>query len=175
MTTRQGFAPEQLPRSIWGVSVRDFLGPTAVSESFALTGREDELEVYFGAEPSQHPLWTDGQYSVHTVNDPDFNPEATVLLRHGERTVGFYAGGMCWIDPDHRGKGLSTPLIVGSNLVLGAVPYTEPMGFSAAGLAAHEAAHRWTVLQALEAGLPVPPAIASETKGRLYTRSPLGP
>jgi hypothetical protein len=171
MNSLQGFTLAQLPRSIWGVSLSDFIGPTVISEAFLVTGDEEELHVYFEAEPARQPIWSNEDYAIHAVADRDFKPDATVLLRYGGQTIGFYAGGMCWIDRAHRGKELSTPLIVAANLLHDAVPYTEHVGSSPAGLAAHEAAHRWTVNQALEAGLPVPPEVASANKD--YAGTPM--
>ena len=142
-----------------------FLGLTAVSESFAFNARsEDEFAIYFDEVPGETPIWAVEGYAIYVVADPDFEPASTVLLRHEGQTVGFYAGGLCWIDPEHRGKGFSIPLIVAANLIHGAVPYDKGkgMGFSRAGMAAHQAAHRWTVERAAEFNLQVPPEVAAE-------------
>lgn len=145
-----------------------------ISESFAFDGRTEEFETYFDAAPAA-PIWIAGKYEISPVADQDFEPAATTLLRHDGRTIGFYAGGMCWIDPEHRGYYLSTPLIVAANIVAGAVPYDTAggMGFSSAGIAAHEAAHRWTVLRAIEAGLPVPGDVAAAVELTEGQRAPV--
>lgn len=122
------------------------------------------IRYLFRGDSGRNTGWAADGYAIYPVADPDFEPASTVLLRHDGRSVGFYAAGMCWIDPEHRGKGLSIPLIVAANLIHGAVPYdtSRGMGLSRAGMAAHQAAHRWTVKRAAEFNLQVPPEVAAE-------------
>lgn len=157
-----GFDPDAVPEAVWGVPFEGFVGPHRIDDRlYGLDGTEDDREIHFGADIAPDPIWrsADGIYAVHAVADPDWQPQHTVLLTHGGDPVGFYAGGMTWIDPDHRGRGLAAPMILAAAVTAGGVPYdnVEIMGFSEAGIAAHRAAHRMAVEIALAAGKDVPP------------------
>lgn len=148
------------PRAAWSVDLETFIGPSMISEMFSIADDDEENEIFFEAGLDGTPYWTspDSAYEIRFAPDMDWEPPTSFLV-HGGRTVGFYAGGQCWIDPAHRGKGLSTELILALVDRIGAVPYdnAEPMGFSRSGYAAHARAHRVAVERAVEAGLvPAP-------------------
>lgn len=67
---------------------------------------------------------------------------------------GFYQGGIAWLDPDARGKGLSALLILAAADILGGRPTGEHsgIGYSAAGIAAHLSALRKACTMACDAG-----------------------
>jgi GNAT superfamily N-acetyltransferase len=77
---------------------------------------------------------------------------------------GFYMGSGLWIDPEHRGKGLSSRLILAAAAFHGGSPTknTEGLGVSAAGYGARRKAHSLAVHEAVEAGLPVPERVLEE-------------
>lgn len=140
----------------------EFIGPYFVGDFFSIDGREDESyetlwEWAEELENRRFPVWVGGGYSICEIND--YHPEGTfILLAPDGKPVGFYANAQCWIDPEHRGKGLSTPLILAAADFHGGSPTenTEGLGFSYAGYAAHIAAHRTAVKEAFEKGKAVP-------------------
>ncbi len=152
-------APQDIPRSILVATPEEFVGRSHVHEGYRLDGRAPGYAPFFAARPAAEPIWVsaDGLYQVCAIDDPDFvMPETVVLpgpgsslptavlLRTAGRTVGFYVAGMSWIDPGHRGRGLS-PMMIVSACVLArgfAHDVSSTMGYSAAGYAAHVAAHR---------------------------------
>ncbi len=161
------FPADRLPRDVWGVTFAEFIGPHVVDDRlYRFDGRHADNRIHFEADPADEALWTsaDGRYAVHRVADEDWRPAHTVLLvRAGRGTVGFYAGGMVWIDPSERGRGLAAPLVLAGSVAASAVPYERALlGFTSAGVAAHRAAHRLAVAAALDAGLPVPDEVADE-------------
>lgn len=156
------FIPSDIPQCIVTASAEAFIGRRHVAEAYAFDGRSRAYAAFFCAKPAQRPLWAshDGCYSVACIDDPDFEipetavlpgpdftPPIPVLLRHFARTVGFYVGGMAWIDPDHRGHGLAPKMILAGCIASGGPTYdtSSIVGFSPAGLASHLAAHREAV------------------------------
>lgn len=116
-----------------------------------------------------------------TWSDPVYEGggrHAGYLIRHAqglcatalfgaEGIAGFYSGSYLWIAPAHRGRGLSTPLILAAAERRGGSilpPGVVVLGYSRSGLAAHRAAHAHAVLSAVEQGLPVPEAVLSELR-----------
>lgn len=88
----------------------------------------------------------------------------TALFRQGA-VAGFYAGSSLWIARAHRGRGLSTPLIVAAAEQRGGSilpPGVVFQGYTPAGVFAHRAAHCHAVLTAAAAGLPVPAEVLAE-------------
>jgi hypothetical protein len=80
-------------------------------------------------------------------------------LFDGDGVVGFYAGSYLWLAREHRGIGLSTPLILAAAEQRGGTvlpPGVVMQGYCRAGLVAHRTAHRHAVTMAIAAGLPVP-------------------
>jgi len=71
--------------------------------------------------------------------------------------VGFYAGSYLWIAGAHRGKGLSTPLVLAAAERRGGSilpPGIVLQGYTPAGLAAHRKAHHQAILEATERVIP---------------------
>jgi len=140
------------------LSADDFIGEALVSEAFSIDGRADsdyELLWEFAAERRlRFPVWFDEEYSVAELED--YEPEGTFILLHEiEGPVGFYTDAQCWIDPPHRGRGLSDALILAAADFNGGSPVATasrsrgPIGFSPAGYAAHLAAYRATIMGSL--------------------------
>lgn len=136
----------------------EFTGPYIVGDVFSIDGREDETyEVVWewaeSPELRRFPVWFGDGYSICELDD--FHPEGTfILVSPDGQAVGFYMDAQCWIDPEHQGKGLSTPLILAAAEFHGGSPTRneEGLGFSPAGYAAHIAAHRSAVKAAFEKG-----------------------
>lgn len=107
------------------------------------------------------PLWSgDGGYAVrHAAGTCD------AALFHAGGIVGFYAESSLWIARAHRGRGLSTQLILAAAGRRGGrsiPPGVVFQGYTAAGVAAHRSAHRHAVRSALARGLPVPAEVLAE-------------
>lgn len=144
----------------------EFVGPYLLGENFEIDGRRDfDFGVIWEwkalADPVPLPL-PDG-YGVARLDG--FEPECTFVLigPAGER-CGFYATGQVWVDEAHRGRGLAVHLISAAARYRDGSPTVgrHGIGFSNAGLAAHRAAHRSFVAQALEADREVPDRVLSE-------------
>lgn len=94
--------------------------------------------------------------------------EACITALFGaDGIVGFYAGSYLWIARDHRGVGLSTPLILAAAEQRGGSvlpPGVVVQGFTLAGLLAHRAAHSHAVRSAIAAGRPVPAPVLAGLK-----------
>ncbi|OAH19115.1 hypothetical protein AX289_30130 [Methylorubrum populi] len=160
-----------LPRAVWGVTLDEFVGPRMVGPAFGVDGRSEEYDLFRDAPWDLAPAWIsgDGRHAVHLVSDDDWDPPTSVLVEtEGGTCVGFYAGGELWIDEDRRGLGLSTPLILCLVDRLGKSAYDNRsgLGFSPAGYAAHAAAHRTAVEQAVAAGMRVPRRVMEEEAPR---------
>lgn len=114
------------------------------SEVFAVTDKEaqDILDLFEGMEPDP-PLWSQFGYTVSVDGDSE---SSSVLLKKEGKVVGFYEGSTLWIEEDHQGKGLSTPLILAAAIDRhGELPTVLPHGvdmhgYSPAGLQAHDRA-----------------------------------
>jgi GNAT superfamily N-acetyltransferase len=158
----------RIPQAVWGASFEEFIGLYAIDDRlYGFNGRHEDNSIHFEADFAGHVLWTspDGFYTVRPTKDPDWEPSPTMLLvRDGSEVVGFYAGGMLWIDDAHRGRGIAPWLVLAGCVEAGRVPRdnSQIVGFSEAGIAAHRAAHRIAVDLALQAGLPVPERVTGE-------------
>ncbi|MBS1191750.1 MAG: hypothetical protein H6R10_3542 [Rhodocyclaceae bacterium] len=100
-------------------------------------------------------------------------------LFHGRALVGFYADSYLWIAASHRGRSLSTPLILAAADQRGGTilpPGIALQGYTAASVAVHLAAHRHAVRTALAKGLPVPAEVLEEIRvGGKGSRGPALP
>lgn len=156
------FSADDIPHSIASVTAAQFVGRHHVADGYFFDGRGDAYAAFFTAAPAATPLWTsaDTRHAVFPIDDPafrvpptarptdpDFTAPDPVVLRCNGRTVGFYFAGMAWIDPEHRGRGLSTMMILAACVAAGGPVYdtAATMGFTPAGHAAHKAAHREAV------------------------------
>lgn len=154
-------------REPWEMTIDEFTGPAMVAEKFSIDGRKDEdyetLWIYAEDQDCLRPaVWGSDSYSIHEIED--YHPEGTFVLLYNGKPVGFYTDAQCWIDVAHRGKGLSTPLILAAADFHGGSPTQNEwgLGFSDAGYKAHQAAHRHAVVEAVKKGKPVPQEVASE-------------
>lgn len=150
------------PKPVWELAYDDFNCVGMVSNAFEIDGRADDLileAVEDGCDLIQ--VWQDGPYRICELDD--FEPIPTMVLLKGNVAAGFNMCGQLWIDEDHRGRGLSIPLVLAVAARRGgeATP-SELLGFSHAGAAAHEAAWRAAVLLALEQGKDVPPTVVKD-------------
>lgn len=153
----------------WQLTFDEFVGPTLISDKFEIHGRHDiDYEALWETvrdRQSIRPpirLSPDG-FSICEIDD--FEPSGSfVLLAPDGRPCGFYMDAQCWVDPEHRGRGLSTLLISAAADWHGGSPTNNRcgLGFSPAGIAAHRAAHRSLVLEAFTAGENVPEAVLRE-------------
>lgn len=146
----------------------DFIGPSMVDERFAFDGRSEDYDAFRNLAHDDASLRysvrrPDG-YKIAMVDDPDFDPSPTTLVFRENAVVGFYARPMVWVDPEHRGRGLARDLIVVAAEAMEEGPMGDvmPMGFSEAGLAAHEAAWRCLVEQAISMDKPLAPEVAED-------------
>lgn len=123
---------------------------------------EESHSFYLEAEyDGKNVIWSgaDG-YALCSVPDDD---APTVLLFHKENTVvGLYRDMMAWIDPEHRGKGLGTTMIVEFAEHFGENAFSseendaaDGLGFTSAGYAVHQAA-REIAMERLEASASGP-------------------
>jgi hypothetical protein len=156
-------------REPWQMSFDDFTGPAVITEAAATEGRHPDYDDWLwpmAGDPDTlaDPAWlNDEGYRICLLIDCE--PAGTfVLLDSASSPCGFYYASGLWIDPDHRGKGLSTPLILTAAAFHGGSPTnnTEGLGFSKAGYAAHRAAHRSAVMEAVAEGKDVPSQVRAE-------------
>jgi GNAT superfamily N-acetyltransferase len=140
-----------------GLTKQEFIGAASINDSlYSLNGRaagtglcdENHAHLWEAAEDVDNlgPVRWRGEgdqadYSVRHMLD--WEPEGTmVLFAPDGKACGFYMRAMCWVDEDHRGKGLSTPLILECAKELGGSPTQNDgvVGFTEAGYTAHERA-----------------------------------
>lgn len=156
-------------RNAWELTQDEFIGPAIIKGQFAIDGRlEPEYEWIWSAAEDEMNLGfpvhiTDDGYMIREIID--YEPEGTFVLvdQYGE-ACGFYMEGQCWIDPEHRGQGLSIHLILAASEFNGGSPTknVDGLGFSEAGFNAHAAAHEYAVRQAYLDGKPVPDLVLQE-------------
>lgn len=147
----------------WQRSFLEFAGPGIDRPSDSLRVTDDEAADILArlaplawspqlpARLSQNSLRNAGYTLRHSREG--FN---TAIFRVG-RIVGFYAGSYLWIAAEHRGKGLSTPLILAAAEQRGGSimpPGVILQGYTPAGLAAHRKAHSQAILDATERVIP---------------------
>ena len=139
------------------MTLEKFIGPVLINDRFAINGRSDEdFDWIWEIDPLEYlATWIgDSGYSVRPL--PDCEPEGIVILTDPENvTCGFYMDAQVWIDPDHRGRRLSIPMILEAARILGGSPVRDndgcAVGFSLAGYSAHKAAHAYAVITAANA------------------------
>lgn len=147
--------------AIWQKSFSEFAGPGIHHPSDAMRVSEQEAATII-ADLAGRTWWMPVMsgagrhrgYSVCHARDG-----YVTALFGAEGIVGFYAGSYLWIARQHRGRGLSTPLILAAAEHRGGTvlpPGVVFQGYSAPGLAAHRAAHRYAMGAAIAAGLRWP-------------------
>jgi hypothetical protein len=113
-------------------------------------------------EPAYVGAGTHGGYTIRNAAET-----WTTALFLRDAIVGFYAGSSLWIAREHRGRGLSTPLILAASWHRGGSilpPGVVFQGYTPAGVAAHRSAHSHAVLTAAAAGLPIPVEVLREAQ-----------
>src|SRR5574343_266853 len=99
-------------------------------------------------------------YAIHHARQAS----ATAIF-DADGIVGFYAGSYLWIARQHRGIGLSTPLILAAAQQRGGsvlAPGVTVQGYTRIGMLAHRKAHHHAVTTAIAAGLSVPGPVLAE-------------
>nr|WP_250808272.1 hypothetical protein [Neorhizobium tomejilense] len=111
-----------------------------VSETHSFNGRE-EYDFFFDEElDPTNVIWSEGDYAIADVGYDD----PTVMLFNNGKVVGFYFELMAWLDPEHRGNGLATQMILAYAERFGDDCFARPrakagcaMGFSPDGYDLH--------------------------------------
>lgn len=158
----------------WQRTFRAFAGPGIDHPSDMMRVTEAEARTILARLAAQEwlaPVHAGvGRHAGYTVSNATSG--CCTALFHDDTAIGFYAESYLWIAREHRGRGLSTPLILaaaeqrdGTTLPAGVVF----QGYTAAGVAAHRAAHSHAILTAVAGGLPVPAAVLAEmhVQGRI--------
>jgi len=129
----------QIPPGLAGTTEEDLVGTMyLVSPIFEIDGWDGEYSIVWDWEDTVR-VWTEGGYSIHGL--VDFEP-CCVVLRHEGESVGFYMDGQCWVDPDHRGRGLARAMVVALVAWSRRLPDVKDIGFSEAGYRLHISALR---------------------------------
>jgi len=162
--------------ALWQKTFRAFAGPGIDHPSDSMRVSDDEAAARladFGRLEWSAPVYVGAGrhagYAIHHAREA-----CITALFDADGIVGFYAGSYLWIAGDHRGAGLSTPLILAAAEHRGGSvlpPGVVVQGYSRAGLVAHRTAHRHAVTTAIAAGLPVAADVrqdypAGKTAGR---------
>ncbi len=152
---------------IWQRNFRTFVGPGLHFPSETMRVGDDEaalvLERLKGGRWSAPVVSGHGRHAGYSIRHADSGWNTALFA--DDTPVGFYADSYLWIAPPHRGKGLSTPLIVAAAEQRGGCvmpPGVAFQGYTRRGLAAHRSAHAQAVLTALAEGLSVPQAVLDE-------------
>jgi len=124
---------------------RAFAGPGIDHPSATLRVDDDEAAAILGdldgVEWSAPVYVGSGRHAGYVIHHA--HQKSVTALFAADGIVGFYAGSYLWIAPEHRGRGLSTPLILAAAARRGGTvlpPGIVVQGYSPAGLAAHRAA-----------------------------------
>ncbi|TXG96700.1 MAG: hypothetical protein E6R09_13750 [Rhodocyclaceae bacterium] len=144
----------------WQKTFRAFAGPGIDHPSTAMRVDDDEAAAILAdlgrldwSAPVHVGSGRHAGYAIHHAR------EASVTALFGaDGIVGFYAGSYLWIAREHRGLGLSTPLILAAAEQRGGSvlpPGVVVQGYTPAGLAAHRTAYDHAVLTAIAASQPV--------------------
>ncbi|MCE6959296.1 hypothetical protein LAZ40_09550 [Cereibacter sphaeroides] len=157
-------------RFAWEIPEAEFAPSGFVLDVFDVDGRDENFDHLWdaAADPAflLPPCWTGStalprtsRHQGYEIRElPEWEPEGTlVLFAPGGVPCGFRMGALTWIDEAHRGRGLSTPLILAAADRMGGPLAEEPCGYSPAGHAAHAAAHRAAVEEAIDEGWLEPP------------------
>lgn len=123
---------------------RAFAGPGIDHPSTAMRVDDDEAAAIL-ADLSQAdwsaPIHVDSGRAGYVIHHA--RQGCVTALFGADSIVGFYAGSYLWIAREHRGLGLSTPLILAAAEQRGGTvlpPGVVLQGYTPAGLAAHRAA-----------------------------------
>jgi len=149
----------------WQKTFSAFAGPGIDHPSDSMRVSDDEAAARladFGRLEWSAPVYVGAGrhagYAIHHARDA-----CVTALFDADGVVGFYAGSYLWIAGDHRGAGLSIPLILAAAEHRGGSvlpPGVVVQGYSRAGLAAHRAAYDHVALSANPAGKRVPEPVS---------------
>jgi len=137
-----------LTRDPWEIDLDTYVGPAMVTEVFAIDGAEENYEHLVESlieEGEELPVVARDKEGWEARWLDDWEPEATVGLFDPQGAYkGFYMSGQVWVEPGARGAARSALMINAVADMLGGCPTQNwaGMGFSPAGYAAHEKAHR---------------------------------
>lgn len=146
-----------IPAAVWRPSVNAFLEGAVVSPAFAIRGDDAEYELIYEWDPSDwgQPIWDDGEVAIRPLLG--YEPASVVMTKSGRRggaVLGFNTDGHTYVDPSLRGNGYGAALVIALAVEKRGRPFPTPaMGYSAAGYAAHVAAHRMAREWAIAKGL----------------------
>jgi len=153
----------------WQKTFRAFAGPGIDRPSSAMRVDDDEAAAILAdlaqAEWSAPAYVGSGRHAGYVIHHA--RQRCVTALFDADGMVGFYAGSYLWIAGEHRGLGLSTPLILAAAGQRGGSvlpPGVVVQGYTPAGLVAHRRAHRHAVMAATAAGLPVSAAVLAGIK-----------
>jgi hypothetical protein len=153
----------------WQKTFRAFAGPGIDHPSSAMRVDDDEAAAILAdlaqADWSAPAYLGSGRHAGYAIHHA--RQGCVTALFGADGMVGFYAGSYLWIASEHRGLGLSTPLILAAAGQRGGSvlpPGVVVQGYTRAGLVAHRTAHRHAVMAASVAGLPVPAAVLAGIK-----------
>lgn len=169
-------------RAPWEMTTLEFIGPAIAADVFAIDGTDEQYDIIWemAREGGLREVWRSpcGQYVICDLDwdrapslvmygpslDAAERPASKGPVHETSVAMGFYVAGQCWIADAWRGLGLAVELILAAAQESGGSPTLNPtgMGFSIAGLAAHQKAHRVAVERALAAGLPVPERVLAD-------------
>ena len=146
-----------IPAQLWRPSVQEFLDGAVVSPAFAIRGDDAEYELIYDWDPSDRgqAIWDDGEVAIRPLLG--YEPASVVMTRSRHRSgrvLGFNTDGQTYVDPALRGNGYGAAMVIALAVEKRGIPFATPaMGYSAAGYAAHVAAHRsareWAIAKGL--------------------------
>lgn len=147
----------------WMMSFEEFIGPVIIGPYFDFTiESEDYDHLWDLQEDGLDDLRVVDRIGDFLVRELQWDSGANYLLTRSEipseRIVGCYLGGMLWIAPDFRGRGLGSELVAIAAEDLGTTPVSNDggMGFTEGGYNAHQRAHLKIIRRATLRGEPVP-------------------
>ena len=145
----------------------EFMGPLCLEKTRPDVALDDEsclfvLEILSDADWGP-VLYQKDDYAIrqHRLWDDEKN----TALFHGEELIGFYENTNLWIHPSHRGKRLSTPLILETAMLRGGsvLPNgVKAQHYTPAGFIAHRLAHLTAVVEAVKAGKHIPEKVCAD-------------
>ncbi|TLX16026.1 hypothetical protein [Rhizobium sp. MHM7A] len=132
----------RIPKHLQNANLKALVGAAPpVSPFFSIDGRSEYFTRVFEWDDFTAPIWIDQEEGYSIEGLIGYDP-VCVGLRIAGNVVGFYLDGGSWIDVEHRGKGLSSKMIICAIAFAGKLPRSQEKGFSEAGFAAHAAAAR---------------------------------
>lgn len=159
-------------RAVHEMTLREFLGGVPVIPDHRLQRRHHEaiarcasLVPAMGSDPAAEEMAYDAMPGFAFLALPSASGWRACDMAAVERETGAVAGGILggvrWVHPDFRGRGLGAELVLAAYSDPGRT-FLMPSSYSEAGHASRVAAHRIAVERALAAGLEVPDRVLAE-------------